>query len=98
MRPDSEIFADVKALKDKGNDYFKQQKFLDAQENYQEALTEALKIKEKTQEVRDFVKTLHLNLSVVANKPPFQNSAVIDHTTCALEFDPKNTKALFLRG
>ena len=96
-KSDAELFEEAQAAKEKGNEKFKAQQFLEARELYISAHETILKIGEKQQPHHDYRKTLLLNISVASNKLG-DYKMTINKCTEALYIDDKLTKAYFLRA
>lgn len=67
MKSDEELLQEGTTLKNQGNEYFKSKQFGEALELYKDALFTVNKIKNKTKEAQDLIKSCLLNGAVVSN-------------------------------
>lgn len=102
----NEKLEQAKIFKEKGTNYFKQNKFQLAIKTYKRAVSFVDDIPEDVGETAEnktkateILLSVHLNLALVYLKvTPIHHFEAKDHATKALKFDENNVKGLFRRG
>ena len=94
---DEKKLDQIKGLKEQGNQQFKAGNLPEAIEIYKQAVEGILKLQRISQEARDFLKTLFVNIAVVSNKQEKWED-VITYSARVLDLDPKHIKALYYKA